>query len=82
MVRVIEYKDGFVYFRCDRCDFWGGMDIASSLGQNCVLDVDVVCEVCGEGTVLYVLKCADQAYAKELNAKLLSLKARRASEVS
>jgi len=42
MVRVIEYEDGLVYFRCDKCDFWGGMDISSSLGDNCAIDVDVI----------------------------------------
>ena len=80
MVRVIEYEHGFVYFRCDKCDFWGGMDISGSLKDNCAVDVDVVCESCGEDTVLYILKCQDPAYAKELNAKLGALRAKRLSE--
>jgi len=80
MVRVIEYENGFVYFRCDKCDFWGGMDISSSLSDNCAIDVDVICELCGEDTVLYVLICKDPTYAKELNDKLGSLRVKRLSE--
>jgi len=80
MVRVLEYKEGFVYFRCDKCDFWGGMDISSCLSDNCVVDIDVHCDVCGDYTVLYVLKCTDQAFADELNAKLGALRVKRSSE--
>ena len=80
MVRVIEYEDGFIYFKCDKCDFWGGMDISSSLTDNCAMDVDIVCDLCGEDTVLYVLKCQDPTFAKELNAKLGTLRIKRLAE--
>ncbi len=77
MIRVTDYEDGYVCFRCDKCVFIGDMDITGSLKDNCAIDVDVICRICGESTVLYVLKCADPAYAKELNAKLCALRAKR-----
>lgn len=78
---VIDYdhKD-VVKFYCDKCDFHGEYDISGLLTDNCVVDIDVICELCGDSYVLYVLKCVDAGQAKELNAKLEFLKLKRSSE--
>jgi len=81
MVRVTEYThDERVRFKCDKCEFMGEYDVGSSLKDNCVLDVEVVCSLCGDMTVLYVLKCKDELKAKLLNAELKALKIRRQME--
>ena len=78
---VVDYDDNSVVkFYCDKCDFHGEYDISSLLTDNCAVDIDVVCELCGEHYVLYVLKCKDSAQAKDLNARLEFLKITRASE--
>ncbi len=81
MVRIEEYKSEVVSFYCDKCDFHGEYDINPMLSDNCVVDVDVICELCGECVTLYVLKCKDEIEADLLNAKFKSLKSRKAMEV-
>lgn len=80
MVVVNYYENDIVGFYCGKCDFRGEYDIKSLVSDNCVVDVDIVCDICGDTNVLYVLKCNDPAQAKELNAKLEFLKYKRASE--
>lgn len=78
---VVDYDHKYVVkFYCDKCDFHGEYDISSLLSDNCAIDVDVICELCGDSYVLYVLKCKDPAQAKELNARLEFLKIKRAAE--
>jgi len=79
---VVDYDHQYVVkFYCDKCDFHGEYDISSLLTDNCAIDVDVICDLCGDSYVLYVLKCTDAAQAKELNARLEFLKIKRAAEV-
>jgi len=81
MVRVTEYTyDERVRFYCDKCGFIGEYDVGSSLSDNCVLDVEVVCGLCGDMTILYVLKCKDEFRAKLLNVEFKALKIRRRME--
>ena len=81
MVRVTEYTyDDRVRFQCDKCSFMGEHDIGNLLSDNCVLDVEVVCGLCGDMTVLYVLKCKDEFKAKLLNVELKALKIRKEME--
>lgn len=78
---VVDYDNqNVVKFYCDKCDFHGEYDINSLLTDNCAIDIDVICDLCGECYVLYVLKCKDAAQAKELNARLEFLKIKRAVE--
>jgi hypothetical protein len=78
---VVDYDNqSVVKFYCDKCNFHGEYDISSLLTDNCAVDVDVICDLCGEYYVLYVLKCKDAAQAKELNARLEFLKIKRAAE--
>ena len=79
-MRIINYDNAVVEFCCDACNFLGEMDIGSSLTDNCVVSVDVICDTCGGLSVLYVLICTDPAEAKLLNAKLEFLKVKRLSE--
>jgi len=75
---VVDYNhQDVVKFYCSKCDFHGEYDITSLLTDNCAVDVDIVCDVCGDSYVLYVLKCNDAGQAKELNAKLGVLKTKR-----
>ena len=79
---VVDYDHQYVVkFYCDKCDFHGEYDISSLLTDNCAVDIDVICDICGDSYVLYVLKCKDPAQAKELNARLEFLKIKRAAEV-
>lgn len=80
MVVVKRYDNDIAEFYCSKCDFYGEYNIKSLLNDNCVCDVDIVCDMCGGTTVLYVLKCSDPAQAKELNARLEFLKCKRAAE--
>lgn len=78
---VVDYDNNYVVkFYCDKCDFHGEYDISSLLTDNCAVDIDVICDLCGDSYVLYVLKCKDPAQAKELNARLEFLKIKRAAE--
>lgn len=78
---VISYDhEDVVEFYCDKCDFHGEYDITNLLTDNCAVDVDIVCDICGDSRVLYMLRCKDPAQAKELNAKLEFLKIKRAAE--
>ncbi len=79
-MRVTNYDNDMIEFCCDACNFLGKMDISSSLTDNCVVSVDVVCDLCGDLAVLYVLVCKDPAEAKLLNARLEFLKVKRAAE--
>jgi hypothetical protein len=79
-MRIIKYDNAVVEFYCDACDFLGEMDISSLLTDNCVVDVDIICDLCGELLVLYVLVCKDPVEAKLLSAKLEFLKVKRAAE--
>jgi len=79
---VVDYDHQYVVkFYCDKCDFHGEYDISSLLTDNCAVDIDVICDLCGDSYVLYVLKCKDPAQAKELNARLEFLKIKRAAGV-
>jgi hypothetical protein len=79
---VVDYDHQYVVkFYCDKCDFRGEYDISNLLTDNCAIDVDVICDLCGDSRVLYVLKCEDEAQAKELNAKLAFLKIMRSAGV-
>ena len=78
---VVDYDNqNVVKFYCDKCDFHGEYDINGLLTDNCAIDVDVICDLCGECYVLYILKCKDPAQAKDLNARLEFLKITRAAE--
>ena len=78
---VVDYDHKYtVKFYCDKCDFHGEYDTSSLLTDNCVIDVDAICDLCGDSYVLYILKCKDAAQAKELNARLKFLKIKRATE--
>ena len=78
---IVDYDNrNVVKFYCDKCDFHGEYDINSLLTDNCAVDVDVICDLCGECYVLYVLKCKDPAQAKDLNARMEFLKITRAAE--
>lgn len=78
---VVDYDHKYVVkFYCDKCDFHGEYDISSLLTDNCAIDVDVICDLCGDCYVLYVLKCKDPVQAKDLNARLEFLKITRAAE--
>lgn len=79
-MRITNYDNAVIEFCCDACDFLGEMDIGSSLTDNCVVSVDVICDLCGGLSVLYVLICKDLAEAKLLNAKLEFFKVKRAAE--
>ncbi|KKM01709.1 hypothetical protein LCGC14_1791690 [marine sediment metagenome] len=79
-MRITNYDSAMIEFCCDACDFLGEIDISSLLTDNCVVSVDVVCDVCGSLFVLYVLICTDPAEAKLLNAKLEFLKVKRSAE--
>jgi hypothetical protein len=68
-----------VKFYCDKCNLHGEYSIDDLLTDNCAIDVDVVCDLCGDVYVLYVLKCKDPMQAKELNARLEFLKIKRAA---
>jgi len=71
---VVGYEEAKVEFYCDRCDFHGEYDINNLLSDNCAVDVEVVCDLCGDKRILYVLKCNDESQAKELNEYLKFLK--------
>ena len=78
---VVDYDNqNVVKFYCDKCDFHGEYDINGLLTDNCAVDVDVICDLCGECYVLYVVKCKDPAQAKDLNARVEFLKITRAAE--
>ncbi len=79
-MRITNYDDDVIEFRCDACDFLGEMDISSLLTDNCVIDIDVVCELCSDMSVLYVLKCTDPVQAKPLSAMLETLRIKREAE--
>jgi hypothetical protein len=78
---IVDY-DGknVVKFYCKKCDFHGEYDVQFLVSDNCAVDIDVICELCGDTYILYVLKCIDPAQAKELNARLEFLKYKRAAE--
>jgi len=80
MVRVEKYELETVKFCCDKCDFSGEYDISSMLSDNCVIDIDVICELCGDMCVIYILKCNDLAQAKDLSARFEFLKYKRSVE--
>jgi len=75
MINVYRYNDGIAYFIC--CDKHYSYNFANMLSDDCVVDVDLVCPICGQTYVLYVLKCSNAAIAKELNDQLEVLKLRR-----
>jgi hypothetical protein len=78
---VVDYNnESIVKFYCGECNFHGECDIKNMLSDNCVVDVDVICDICGDSYTLYVLKCKDEERAKELSAKLEFLKYKRAAE--
>jgi hypothetical protein len=78
---IVEYdRNNVVKFYCDECDFHGEYDVQFLVSDNCAVDIDVICELCGDTYILYVLKCIDPAQAKELNARLEFLKYKRAAE--
>lgn len=80
MVIVNYARNNIVKFYCDKCDFHGEYDVQLLVSDNCAVDIDVICELCGDLHVLYVLKCIDPAQAKELNARLGFLKYKRTAE--
>ncbi len=79
-MRITNYDNAVIEFCCDACNFLGEMSVASSLTDNCVVSVDVICDLCGGLFVLYILICTDPAEAKLLSAKLEFLKVKRAAE--
>ncbi len=80
MIVVNDYGDSIVEFYCSKCNFHGEYDVKSMISDNCVIDIDIICDICGDLCILYVLKCTDPAQAKELNARLEFLKYKRAAE--
>jgi len=81
MVIVNYYGNGIVRYECKKCGYCGELTIYDRLNDNCVLDIDVICKKCKNSKVLYILRCKDIIYAKELLAKLKSLKLKRSVEV-
>jgi hypothetical protein len=81
---IVDYdsKSDTVKFYCESCDFRGEYDIGSCVSDNCAVDIDIICELCGDLYVLYVLKCDNEALADELNAKLNALRVKRKMEDS
>lgn len=80
-MRVTNYtNEETIEFCCDKCGFLGELGITYLLSDNCVFDLDVVCDLCGDSSVLYILKCIDPAMAKELQARMNFLKVKRAAE--
>ncbi len=79
-MRITNYDNAVIEFYCDACDFLGEMSVISSLTDNCAVSVDVVCDICDDLSVLYILVCKDPAEAKLLNARLEFLKVKRAAE--
>lgn len=79
-MRITNYDNAVIEFCCDACNFLGEMDISSSLTDNCVVSVDVICDLCSGLAVLYVLICTDPAEAKLLTARLEFLKVKRVAE--
>jgi len=76
-MRVVDYTDGVVSFYCAKCDFRGEYDLTSLISDNCAFDIEVICELCNDHTVLYFLRCTDPVLEKELNAKFEALKDKR-----
>jgi len=80
-VIVAEYNDSnTVKFYCKKCDYMGEYDLSGMIKDNCVFDVDVICELCSDLSVLYVLRCKDPAQAKILNATMEALRLKRQRE--
>lgn len=80
-MRVTNYtNEETIEFCCDECGFVGELGVTQLLSDNCVFDLDVMCDTCGDSLVVYVLKCKDPARAKELHARLGFLKTKRAAE--
>jgi len=80
-VIVAEYSNSnTVKFYCEKCEYIGEYDLSGMLTDNCVFDVDVICEICSDLSVLYVLRCKDPAQAKVLNDTMESLRLKRQRE--
>ena len=78
---IVERFDGrYVEFHCTKCGFEGMYDLVSQLSDNCVIDVDVCCDLCNDMSVLYITMCKEEARAKELLATLKVLKEKRVLE--
>jgi len=77
MVRVLGYDKGLVFFHCDKCDYHGIKNITTLITDDCVLEIEPVCIVCGDSTFFYFLQCKTEYKAKELVADLEALKSRR-----
>ena len=72
---ILDYgNNDVVHFYCDKCEFNGEYDISNLITDNCAVDIEVVCELCKDYYMLYVLKCKDITMAKELSAKFEALK--------
>ena len=77
MVRITGYDKELVYFHCDKCDYHGLKNVSPMLKDDCVLEVEPICIVCGDSAPLYILRCKTEYKAKELYAELEALKSRR-----
>jgi len=76
-MQIISYDNKILSFYCEHCDIHGEYDLSSILTDNCVVDVDVICDKCGDSNVVYILICYDQSIAPLLEAKLASIKEER-----
>jgi len=75
MVAVLDYDNSCnLKFHCDNCNFYGHYDITNLLSDNCAIEVKVICDICGSAQTVYILRCSDEARAKELNEYLKFLK--------
>ncbi len=80
-MRVLDYDEsGIVKFYCPKCDFLGEVGISYLLSDNCAIDIDIICELCNDTSILYVLRCTDPTQAKQLSAMLETLKIKRERE--
>jgi phage FluMu protein Com len=74
MIQVKSYNNGSIQFYCTECALNGEKDVNDLLVDNCVLDVEIMCPQCKDVHILYIVKCADEAFTKSLNAELIALK--------
>lgn len=77
MIQVKSYNDGLIKFYCTECDLEDEKDVEELLADNCVLDVEVMCNQCYGIHILYIVKCTDEAYSRSLLGELMNLKEER-----
>ena len=70
MINVFAFEDGQIGYHCEDCERTFTEDISDVITDNCALDIDVICEDCGESNVVYFIRCTEEYMAKELMAKI------------